>query len=86
MLDGLAWPSQGSGGSGEPRDAWRRGQTPPLLRCPKRRITFVKSLEYLSRRREELVEVFQRSISDDVASLSLASSCASRIIDCPEKV
>ena len=27
MLDGLAWPSQGSGGSEEPRDSWPRGQT-----------------------------------------------------------
>ena len=27
MLDGLAWPPQGSGGPGEPRDAWPRGQT-----------------------------------------------------------
>ena len=49
-------------------------------------ITFVKSLEYLCRRREELVDVFQRSISDDVVAVSITSSCASRIIDCPEKV
>ena len=33
-------------------------------------ITFVKSLEFLSRRREELVDVFQRSISDDVVASS----------------
>ena len=31
MLDGLAWPSHGSGGSGEPRDAWPRGQTILIL-------------------------------------------------------
>jgi len=87
MLDGLAWPSQGSGGSEEPRDAWPRGQTPPLASMPEaKKISFVKSLEYLSRRREELVDVFQRSISDDVVALSITSSCASRIIDCPEKV
>ena len=27
MLDGLAWLSQGSGGSGEPRDGCPQGQT-----------------------------------------------------------
>ena len=79
MLDGLAWPSQGSGGSGEPRDA------PPRFDARSEEITFVKSLEFLSRRREELVDVFQRSISDDVVASSITSSCASRMIDCPEK-
>ena len=64
----------------------REAKHPPSLRCPKRTITFVTSLEYLSRRREELVDVFQRSISDDVVAVSITSSCASRIIDCPEKV
>ena len=85
MLDGLAWPSQGNGGSEEPRDSWRLGHTPPRFDARSEEITFVKSLEFLSRRREELVDVFQRSISDDVVALSITSSCASRIIDCPEK-
>ena len=85
MLDGLAWSSQGNGGSVEPRWAFRP-DTPPRFDARSEEITFVKSLEYLSRRREELVDVFQHSISDDVAALSINSSCASRIIDCPEKV
>ena len=69
----------------EPRLAVRP-DTPPRFDARSEEITFVKSLEYLSRRREELVDVFQRSTSDDVVALSITSSCASRIIDCPEKV
>ena len=68
----------------EPRLSFK--PDPPSLRCPKRRNHIRQRLEYLSRRREELVDVFQRSISDDVVALSITSSCASRIIDCPEKV
>ena len=68
------------------RLAPRWPDTPPRFDARSEEITFVKSLEFLSRRREELVDVFQRSISDDVVAVSITSSCASRIIDCPEKV
>ena len=60
--------------------------TPPRFDTRSEEITFVESLEFLSRRREELVDVLEHSISDDVVALSITSSCASRIIDCPEKV
>jgi len=36
MLDDLACPSQGSGGSGEPRDAWPRGQTTASSACQRK--------------------------------------------------
>ena len=84
MLDGLAWPSQGSGGSGEPKDGWPRGHA-SMPEAKKSHSSKALST-YLRRRREELVDVFQRSISDDVVAVSITSSCASRIIDCPEKV
>ena len=86
MLDGLAWPSQGSGGSEEGTQVDREARPSPRFDARSEEITFVKSLEYFSRRRKELVDVFQRSISDDVVASSIISSCASRIIDCPEKV